>query len=88
MDTVRAMSIDDIIGCNVRRLREKAGMTQADLCRAMGMIRGCKTATNLSQREQGHKTWSAEQVAAAAQAFELTPESLYEPHGEALQAGG
>ena len=63
-----------LLANNVRAIRRRKGMTQADLANASGLDR-----TFVNRLERGHVSVALETIGAIATALEIPPRELIEP---------
>lgn len=68
------MSARETVSRNVRQLRQARGWTQAQLAEAIGL--GWSEDTT-GQAEHGRRAWTADEIAAAAQALGVAPGRLF-----------
>ena len=68
------MSAREIVSRNVRRLRQAHGWTQAQLAESIGLGWSEDTA---GQAEKGRRVWTADEIAAVAQALGVAPGRLF-----------
>lgn len=68
--------LEEVIGANIRRLREARGMTQTDMARAVPALRSRQSAC---VAEQGGRAFVAAELVALAELFGVTIDSLVRP---------
>lgn len=83
MDYNIGMELRAALGNAIRRLRENAGMTQADLSERTGIQR-----PNISRIERGGQMPGADILLQLARALDVTPDEIYRAAGHVVMETG